>query len=355
MNTFNLSAPVYLVNPYSNVDSRYGPWTSVADANSNIDLNVRAIELTVGVSAIGIGVIEYWYKNGIQNNNLIIKSDEAIVLPLSASWNSNFNTVCALSAKWNTPYDTTLNVNSTNAVENSAIAVKIQSIENNLNILVPPPTYILPQATLTNFSELNQIYEVGANINQIISLGFVQNDAGSPQLYRLERNNFFIGQQTFPFNYNVNEIVVQGTTTYRNTVTYVAGLIKNNILGVPDNRGQILAGTVSIERSYTGRYRQFFGSVSAIPTNLRTLTGNNFDNTNSFTFYAHQVNNILAIPATKSLQSAVTQNNETVTENFLLSSTTVNNANGVPVSYKRYVQTTDVPFNVNITFTLTTP
>jgi hypothetical protein len=273
----------------------------------------------------------------------------------SANWDSTYTTLCTLSSKWNLPYDTTLNINSTNAVENSAVAVKIQSIENSINLLVPAPTYNSPQAGLTVFSAPAQTYEVGSTINQIITLSYTQNDAGSATNYRLERNNFFIGQQTFPFSFNVNEIVVQGTTTYKNTITYVTGPIKNNILGVPDSRGRILAGTTFIDRQYFGRYRQFFGSVSSIPTNLRTLTGNNFDDVNNFTFYAHQLNNILAIPATKSLQSAVTQNNETVTGNFALSSVFVNNANGVPVSYKRYVQTTNVPFNVNITFTLTTP
>lgn len=358
---------------YSRVAVNSSTWNAAGSPNVNLSSIFATVcslstnwnsvyNTTCALSTNWSSVYSYWTPLTANTRNAVsfVNTNSANILNVntkvnntSGNWDSAYSQLCALSAKWNLPYDTALNINSTNAVENSAIAVKIQSLENGLNILVPAPTYNSPIALLTNFP--NSVYEVGSTVNQTITLGFTQNDAGSATAYRLERNGFFLGQQTFGFSYNVNEIVVQGTTNYQNIVTYVDGPTKNNLLGLPDNRGRILAGNTSTARSYTGRFRQFFGSVSAVPTNLRTLTGNNFDDVNTFSFYAHQLNNILAIPATKSLQSAVTQNNETVTGNFALSSVFVNNANGVPVSYKRYVQTTNVPFNVNITFTLTTP
>lgn len=358
---------------YSRVAANSSTWNAAGSPNVNLSSIFATVcslstnwnsvyNTTCALSTNWSSVYAYWNPltantstavNFVNNNSTNILNVNTKVNNASANWDSTYSQLCALSAKWNTPYDTALNVNSTNAVENSAIAVKIQSLENGLNILVPQPVYSQPVATLTNFDTL--IYEVGDTATQTITLGFTQNDAGSPTLYRLERNGFFLGQQTFPFSYNVNEIVVQGTVNFQNTVFYNEGPTKNNLLGLPDTRGKILAGSTSTIKPYIGRYRQFFGSVSSVPTNLRTLTGNIFDNINNFTFYAHQVNNVLAIPATKSLQNAVTQNNETVTGNFVLSGTSVNDANGVPVSYKRYVQTTNVPFNVNITFTLTTP
>ena len=360
---------------YSQVAANSSTWNAAGSPNVNLSSIFATVcslstnwssvfSTTCANSANWSSVYSYWNPLTANTSNAVSfvntnSGNISLVLTKtttsSANWDSTYTTLCTLSSKWNLPYDTTLNVNSTNAVENSAVAVKIQSIENSINLLVPAPVYTSPQAGLTIFSAPAQTYEVGSTVNQTITLSYTQNDAGSATNYRLERNNFFIGQQTFPFSYIVNEIVVQGTTTYKNIVTYVTGPIKNNILGVPDSRGRILAGTTFIDRQYFGRYRQFFGSVSSIPTNLRTLTGNNFDDVNNFTFYAHQVNNVLAIPVSKSLQSAVTQNNETVTGNFALSGVFVNDANGVPVSYKRYIQTTNVPFNVNITFTLSTP
>lgn len=358
---------------YTRVAANSSTWNAAGSPNVNLSSIFATVcslstnwnsvyNTTCALSTNWSSIYSYWNPitantssavSFVNTNSANIINVNTKVNNTSANWDSGYSQLCALSAKWNTPYDTALNINSTNAVQNSAIAVKIQSLENGLNILVPAPTYNAPIALLTNFP--NSVYEVGATAIQTITLGFTRNNAGSATNYRLERNGFFLGQQTFGFSYNVNEIVVQGTTNYQNTVTYVDGLIENNLLGLPDSRGRILAGSTSTIRSYTGRYRQFFGSVSSVPTNLRTLTGNNFDDVNTFSFYAHQVNNVLAIPASKSLQSAVTQNNETVTSNFALSSVFVNNANGVPVSYKRYVQTTNVPFNVNITFTLSTP
>ena len=358
---------------YSRVAANSSTWNAAGSPNVNLSSIFATVcslstnwnsvyNTTCALSTNWSSVYSYWNPLTANTSSSVtfVNTNSANILNVntkvnntSGNWDSAYSQLCALSSKWNLPYDTALNINSTNAVENSAIAVKIQSLENGLNVLVPQPIYNQPVATLTNFNTV--VYEVGETVVQTITLGFTQNDAGSPQLYRLERNSFFIGQQTFPFSYNVNEIVVQGTINFQNTVTYNEGPTKNNLLGLPDTRGKILAGSTSTIRSYTGRFRQFFGSVSSVPTNLRTLTGNNFDDVNTFSFYAYQLNNVLAIPATKSLQSAVTQNNETVTGNFALSSVFVNDANGVPVSYKRYVQTTNVPFNVNITFTLTTP
>ena len=355
---------------YSRVAANSSTWNAAGSPNVNLSSIFSTVcslstnwnsvyNTTCALSTTWSSVYSYWNpltantSNAVSfvntnSGNILLATTKTI--NTSSSWDSAYTQLCALSSKWNIPYDTTLNVNSTNAVENSAIAVKIQSLENGLNVLIPQPIYNQPVATLTNFN--NVVYEVGEAVVQTITLGFTQNDAGSPQLYRLERNNFFIGQQTFPFNYNVNEIVVQGTINFQNTVTYNEGPTKNNLLGLPDTRGKILAGSTSTIRSYTGRFRQFFGSVSSVPTNLRTLTGNNFDNINTFSFYAYQLNNIVVIPDSKTLQSAITQNFQTVTNEFSMTLLTVNDANGIPRNYKKYIQTTSVPFNLRIDFTL---
>jgi hypothetical protein len=116
--TFNIANPIYIVNKSSDVDSRYGPWSSVADANSNVNINIRDIGLTVGVSAVGVGVTEYWYKNGVQNTDLVLKTtggggsvDLSIFYNISSDWTSTTNTVCSLSSNWNNVYSL-VNTNS---------------------------------------------------------------------------------------------------------------------------------------------------------------------------------------------------------------------------------------------------
>ena len=102
MSTFNIANPIKIVNPNANLDSRYGPWISVADANSNIAQGLRQLGLTVGVSSVATGVIEYWYKNGIQNTDLVVKTTGGGGgtgdLSLSGNWNSSYATWNSLSA-----------------------------------------------------------------------------------------------------------------------------------------------------------------------------------------------------------------------------------------------------------------
>jgi len=92
----------------------------VADANNNVNINIRDVGLTVGVSAINEGVTEYWYKNGIQNTDLILKTaggggGGTIDLPLSGNWNSVYSNVNATSSNWNSVYS---NVNISSAFWN---------------------------------------------------------------------------------------------------------------------------------------------------------------------------------------------------------------------------------------------
>jgi hypothetical protein len=119
--TFNIANPIYIVNKSADVDSRYGPWSSLQDANNNVNVNIREIGLTVGVSAVGFGVTEYWYKNGTQNGDLILKTaggggGGTIELPLSGNWNSVYSNVNQNSALWNgfNSYTTTFPISTVN-------------------------------------------------------------------------------------------------------------------------------------------------------------------------------------------------------------------------------------------------
>jgi hypothetical protein len=73
MATFNLANQINIVNPAANVDSTYGPYNTVTEANTAIISGLRVIGRTVGVITAG-SVIEYWWKNGILDTDLIVKS-----------------------------------------------------------------------------------------------------------------------------------------------------------------------------------------------------------------------------------------------------------------------------------------
>jgi hypothetical protein len=73
MATFNLANKIKIVNPVSNIDDDYGPYASVNDALLAIPNVLRAKGKTVGILVLG-SVVEYWWKNGITDIDLIIKS-----------------------------------------------------------------------------------------------------------------------------------------------------------------------------------------------------------------------------------------------------------------------------------------
>lgn len=56
------------------LDGKYGPFTSVADANSNVTTTLRHKGLTLGILENG-SVVEYWYKDNITDAGLVKKTD----------------------------------------------------------------------------------------------------------------------------------------------------------------------------------------------------------------------------------------------------------------------------------------
>lgn len=61
-------------NLLPNIDAKYGPYSSTTEALMALAPNARAIGLTVGIKT-SIGITEYWFKNGISDNNLVVKGE----------------------------------------------------------------------------------------------------------------------------------------------------------------------------------------------------------------------------------------------------------------------------------------
>jgi hypothetical protein len=272
----------------------------------------------------------------------------------SPVYNLFVNNVSASNGLFGRAQDNQLSLTSSNTVQNSAITVKFNTLEQNLSSLADPPNYIQPSATLTNFS--GTPFEVGQTVTQTLTLDWTQGSAGSFTTGTFSRNGSVILTNTvLPSTYNVNEITGTSSTTYRNTVNYNQGPILNNSLGYPDPTGRIVAGSKFIEVSHRGYYRMFFGSVPTgqIPANLRNLPSNKFDLAGASGSIAptefgtiSAVNIVFVLPTPRVLTSVITDSNEDLTSSFTLSPTSITLPNGSTYSYNYYRLTTVIPLGI---------
>lgn len=60
--------------PYPNLDFKYGPYSSIAEALSNIPNELRAIGLTVGIR-VNSTIQEFWFNGGVRDADLVIKNN----------------------------------------------------------------------------------------------------------------------------------------------------------------------------------------------------------------------------------------------------------------------------------------
>jgi len=72
MSTFNLSKRIRLSNPAANIDSTYGPYSSVSEANTAVNQLLRVIGRTVIIDVAGTAV-EYWWESGVEDSDLVEK------------------------------------------------------------------------------------------------------------------------------------------------------------------------------------------------------------------------------------------------------------------------------------------
>ena len=70
---FDISQQVKIVNPTANVDYYYGTYASIAEACASVPSEIRVKGKTVGILTDN-GVVEYWWKSGIEDKDLVVKS-----------------------------------------------------------------------------------------------------------------------------------------------------------------------------------------------------------------------------------------------------------------------------------------
>lgn len=78
------------------LDNKYGPYADLATAKSSIPEFKRARGLTVGIINGG-SLIEYWFKDGTTDSDLVLKID-------TTNFSSTYTNVQSNSANWQTAY-----------------------------------------------------------------------------------------------------------------------------------------------------------------------------------------------------------------------------------------------------------
>lgn len=61
-------------NVYPNIDAKYGPYSSVEEALSILLKRVRSKGLTIGITKEDNTIVEYWFRNGIEDEDLVEKA-----------------------------------------------------------------------------------------------------------------------------------------------------------------------------------------------------------------------------------------------------------------------------------------
>jgi len=254
-----------------------------------------------------------------------------------------------------TTTDTELNTGSTNPVQNQAVATVIDQI---LAVIAVAPTYTAPSVSITN---VTQTVEMGTTLsNFAVNISFTQNDAGVAESYELCRNGT---QYSTDQNNTVTDTGITSSISYVGKVTHACGVTKDNNLGIPDPTGKILAGTAaSAARTITPRLKQFWGNTTAVPassTDVRGLSNNNYEITNSFTLTTGTVNKIfaVAIPNTKAITSVIDTGNLNlnITSEYALvsGSFTVKDNGDNDRTYKLYAMQADTPYPTSTSHVIT--
>ena len=228
---------------------------------------------------------------------------------------------------------------------------------DKLGLLVAPPDYTSPSAGWSGSSQGNTTVERGSDLsNMVFNITFNKQDAGEATGYRFRKNGTEISTDQ---NNTVSETNLIANAVFQGSVDYEQGPIKENELGIEDDRGRIEAGSVNTpNRTITVRERVFYGAVAEVPTTSEAVRALSpvFDNATNVDLATGTTHNIfvIAMPASKSLDSVVDTGGSlplTITSSYVLtdSAFTVKDAGGNDRTYKLYVFNPDNAYNPSTT------
>ena len=231
-----------------------------------------------------------------------------------------------------------------------------------------PPVYTAPSASITvDTAAKAGSYEAGTKLTPSLTATFTQNDAGALTKLAITKGGTEVTSGTSSPVTHSEEIVVDGTITFKAVATYEAGAIKKDNFGADYATGSIAAGSKeSGAITYTG-YRQYFyttddATVAATTSaEVRAMTGGKkaaaAGNTFTVKVTKGQRRATFAYPATLRDVSSVKYvefNNDESKTFFTKTTVDVEGAEGFDaISYKVYTYIPDQAFPSDMTFSVT--
>jgi hypothetical protein len=130
-----LSAGI-VVGSNTAVDAKYGPYADVATAKSEIGSTLRYKGLTVGILVSG-SVVEYWWKDGISDSDLISKGGATAWGTITGTLSSQTDLQSALDAKTNKLITTNRQTASYTLVLSDADKLVEMNVATANNLTIP--------------------------------------------------------------------------------------------------------------------------------------------------------------------------------------------------------------------------
>lgn len=134
--------------PLPNIDVKYGPYDSIADALETLETNMRVAGLTIGVRLGDNKIAEYWFNGGISNENLVLKGAEGGGdIPIQTVYIQD-TPPANTSSLW---VDTSSSeVGAIDGTELAPVIEAIQEIQNYLNTIVRQRDLIINPGHVSN-------------------------------------------------------------------------------------------------------------------------------------------------------------------------------------------------------------
>lgn len=231
-----------------------------------------------------------------------------------------------------------------------------------------PPTYTTPSAKLTASGNAAGSFEAGTALTPTITCTFTKGDAGDITANKITKNGTEVANTTnLTTSYSDSFTIGDETVTYKGTVSYNAGVVKNDNFGEPYDSTSIKAGSKETsELKYTGYRTWFYGATNATTApaasaDVRALNKGNAAAAAGKSFSVSVAKGqqcvIFAYPATlRDVNSVkyVEAGNDESKALFTKATFDVEGAGGFDaVSYKVYYMIGDQPFPAAMTFNVT--
>lgn len=255
MSTFNLGNRILVTNPNANIDNRYGPHASVSDALI-ATAGLRDKGLTVGVLENGV-VKEYWFKNGITDNDLILRLDVVITNPIK-NQTILFNGTNFVNATPGTSFvfsintftstigaaDSVIEMGTANSTYKAIGATTFSATYNNgtpSNGLISLSQWssTLPIVSSTTNSEIIKYPSSVGNITFTLSSSISSENSNKTLKYSFY-NRVYYGVSTIASGYASSDITSKTSVlsnTKARTITVTAGVDDYIIYAIPSRLG----------------------------------------------------------------------------------------------------------------------